>query len=110
VNDVLTGGTNLQKSKNKYDWPGHGIYFWDNSPSRALEYASFLAKNLGRSKKLITKPAVIGAVVNLGSCLDLFFPDGFPAWNIYKLRHFTAGTRRLIAPFCYGFPQKQFFR
>lgn len=71
VNDVLTGGTDLQKSKNKYDWLGHGIYFWDNSPSRALEYANFLSKNPLRSKKPITKPAVIGAVVNLGLCLDL---------------------------------------
>lgn len=71
VENVLTGKTNLQKSKNKYDWLGHGIYFWDNSPSRALEYAQFLSKHPERSKKPIKNPAVIGAVINLGFCLDL---------------------------------------
>jgi hypothetical protein len=40
-------------------------------PGRALEFASFLRNNPGKSKKPITKPAVIGAVINLGHCLDL---------------------------------------
>jgi hypothetical protein len=71
VNNVLTGKTSLEKSNNKYDWLGHGIYFWDNSPSRALEYAEFLRKHPERSKTKIKNPGVIGAVINLGYCLDL---------------------------------------
>ncbi len=71
VEDVLLGKTSLKGSNNKYDWLGHGIYFWDNSTARALEYATFLKDNPGRSKKKIITPAVIGAVISLGHCLDL---------------------------------------
>ncbi len=71
VNSVLTGKASLQESNNKYDWLGHGIYFWDNSPSRALEYATFLKDHPERSKSRINHPAVIGAVIHLGYCLDL---------------------------------------
>jgi hypothetical protein len=37
VNDVLNGKGDLKKRDNVYDWLGHGIYFWDNSPSRAMD-------------------------------------------------------------------------
>ncbi len=71
VHDVLNAKSSLKTSNNKYDWLGHGIYFWDNSPSRALEYAKFLSKHPGHAIRPIKKPAVIGAVINLGYCLDL---------------------------------------
>lgn len=67
VTPILNGSTFLKKSTNKYDWLGHGIYFWERSPSRAFEFAEFLS----RTKKRIKHPAVIGAVVDLGYCLDL---------------------------------------
>lgn len=41
------------------------------SPARALEYATFLKKHSKRSKTPIKNPAVIGAIINLGFCLDL---------------------------------------
>ena len=34
----------MKKSENDYDWLGHGIYFWENSPSRAMEFAVHLQK------------------------------------------------------------------
>jgi hypothetical protein len=71
LQDILTGKKTLKPSTNEYDWLGHGIYFWDNSPSRALEYATLLKNHPGRAKRPIKKPAVIGAVINLGFCLDL---------------------------------------
>src|SRR4051812_7026175 len=71
VEEVLLGKIPLKQSNNKYDWLGPGVYFWDNSPSRALEYATSLRDNPGRSKIKIKNPAVIGAVVDLGHCLDL---------------------------------------
>lgn len=43
VNKVLKGA-DLSFNNNTYDWLGHGIYFWDNSPSRALEWAKELSK------------------------------------------------------------------
>lgn len=45
-------------SENEYDWLGHGIYFWEHSPERARRWA-------GRDG------IVIGAVIQLGTCLDL---------------------------------------
>ena len=45
-------------SENEYDWLGHGIYFWEHSPERAVRWA--------RGDGI-----VIGAVIQLGNCLDL---------------------------------------
>ena len=72
---VLNGEEFLKKSVNKYDWLGHGTFFWENSPSRAMDFAVHLQKYPNRSKGRIEKPAVIGAVIDLGFCLDLLDYD-----------------------------------
>ncbi|MCB9233599.1 MAG: hypothetical protein H6581_18220 [Bacteroidia bacterium] len=71
VEKVLNGHQSLKHSNNKYDWLGNGVYFWENSPSRAMEYARHLKKNPERANNPIKEPAVIGAVLKLGNCLDL---------------------------------------
>jgi hypothetical protein len=53
----------LHPSRNVYDWLGHGIYFWEDSESRARQWAE---TNHG------SEPAVIRAKICLGHCLDLF--------------------------------------
>ena len=68
VQDALNGKDDLKARNNVYDWLGHGIYFWDNSPSRALDWAIELGK---RRNSHIKNPAVIGAILDLGYCLDL---------------------------------------
>lgn len=73
--DVVNKKTNLQESQNSYDWLGHGIYFWENSPERALEYATYLKDNPGRALKPIINPSVIGAIIDLGYCFDLIDYD-----------------------------------
>ena len=65
---VFAGKTELKMSKNNYDWLGSGIYFWENAPERALRWAQ---EQQRRNPGLISKPAVVGAVVHLGSCLNL---------------------------------------
>ena len=52
VTSVLNGEKDLEPSNNSYDWLGNGIYFWDNSPSRALAWAEELSK---RKNSKITK-------------------------------------------------------
>jgi len=64
--NVLHHENELIGSKNAYDWLGHGIYFWEQNVERAWEWAYELQK---RDK--IKKPAVIGAVIDLGHCLNL---------------------------------------
>lgn len=67
---IISKNGNLNTSSNNYDWLGHGIYFWENSYSRALDYAKELKKK-PHSKSNIKTPAVIGAVIDLGRCLNL---------------------------------------
>lgn len=61
--NVLVEHRPLKKSDNKWDWLGNGIYFWENSYERAYNWAV--------SSKKIETPAVIGAVIDLGNCLNL---------------------------------------
>jgi hypothetical protein len=68
---VLAGKDNLKHSENDYDWLGHGIYFWESNPQRALQYAKHLKKNPHLCKSRIKNEAVIGAVIDLGNCLNL---------------------------------------
>lgn len=60
---VLVKHEELSKSVNDYDWLGNGIYFWENSYERALEWAERFKKD--------EEPSVIGAVIDLGYCLNL---------------------------------------
>lgn len=71
VDKVMRGGM-LYPSKHDFDWLGHGIYFWQNNPKRALEYA---LESMGRKGSKIIMPAVLGAVIDLGNCLDLIDSD-----------------------------------
>ena len=88
---VLTGEEPLKKSTNNYDWLGHGSYFWENSPSRALEFATHLQKHPNRSTGKIIKPAVIGAVIDLGYCLDLLDFDNLKMLkSTYEMMQLTS--------------------
>jgi len=68
--DILSGAKHLRASENDYDWLGSGIYFWENSAARALEWAEAAMANSISSAR-IRKPFVIGAIIDLGNCLDL---------------------------------------
>lgn len=62
---LLTGKIPIaewNKSENAYDWLGEGIYFWEHSPTRALHWAT---------ERFKRRAAVIGAVIQLGTCFDL---------------------------------------
>jgi hypothetical protein len=63
---IVSGETILNASKNRYDWLGAGLYFWENSYERALEFAQNPP-----GKKKYKFPSVLGAVIDLQYCLDL---------------------------------------
>jgi hypothetical protein len=65
---ILAGQSELLPSTNEYDWLGSGLYFWEDSPARALKWARDQAKQ-GTGK--IKTPAVLGAMIDLGNCLNL---------------------------------------
>jgi hypothetical protein len=91
VNDILSGTKTLINSDNEYDWLGHGVYFWENSTNRAFEYARHLKNNPRDSRSIIEEPAVIGAVINLGYCLDLLDYKNLKllksAYDILRINH-----------------------
>ncbi|WP_038164254.1 hypothetical protein [Verrucomicrobium sp. BvORR106] len=66
--DSALRGIPLNESRNDYDWLGRGIYFWENGPARAMDWAKEVAK---RKKTRIAKPSKIGALIQLGNCFDL---------------------------------------
>ena len=68
---VLSGKTKLNPSMNIYDWLGSGIYFWEQSPRRALEWAQSCVDNPKMTNGQIKEPFVLGAIIILGLCLNL---------------------------------------
>jgi hypothetical protein len=53
---ILNGEEDLRISNNSWDWLGEGIYFWEESPMRALEYAEESAKGNQFNKVRIKTP------------------------------------------------------
>lgn len=70
--EVLTNpDKHLVLSRNEYDWLGTGAYFWENDCDRAMQFAE---QGVGGrvTKGKIKKPFVIGAIIDLGLCCNLF--------------------------------------
>lgn len=59
---VIYNNEHLHASDNSYDWLGNGIYFWEQNYERAYSWAKNRYGN---------DAAVIGAVIDLGFCLNL---------------------------------------
>jgi hypothetical protein len=80
VGEALISGQikKLNYSTNTYDWIGSGAYFFENDLQRAEHFAKTSAANpkmlLSRGK--IKDPFVVGAVIDLGLCLDLSRQEG----------------------------------
>lgn len=64
-NKLVNNPNKIEISKKPHDWLGHGLYFWENNYTRAMEWAQNK-----RDKGKISKPAVLGAVLQLGHCCD----------------------------------------
>lgn len=73
----LLGGSPFRPSTQDYDWLGAGVYFWENDVLRAYQWAK-------EHRGQFAHPSVIGAVSELGNCLDLATQTGIEA---VKLAH-----------------------
>ncbi len=51
---------------------GRGVYFWENDPIRAYQWACLPWRKIDR-------PSLVGAVIDLGRCLDLTTQEGVEA-------------------------------
>ena len=65
---LVSGRANLITSATELEWLGSGSYFWEDSPDRARRWAEEKVEKGGRGMK---KPAVVGAIIDLGNCLNL---------------------------------------
>jgi hypothetical protein len=68
ANKVVNGREQQSRSTNEYDWLGSGLYFWEDSPARALRWAQDEAR---KKNGKVKTPAVLGAIIDLGNCLNL---------------------------------------
>lgn len=66
----------FRPSENSYDWLGSGIYFWEANPDRALDWSVQRAERRKLKNGVTTVPFVVGAVIDLGFCLDLISTNG----------------------------------
>ena len=68
----------LRPSKNPYDWLGDGIYFFEGDFLRAQHFAESAANSPEKkfTAEKIVDPYTIGAVIQLGHCLDLTKQSG----------------------------------
>ncbi len=87
VAEKLLAGDDFKRSQNDYDWLGHGIYFWEANPNRGLSFAQEAASRR-RAGPRIARPAVVGAIIDMGLCLDLTTTAGVSevraAYEAYK--------------------------
>lgn len=66
--NIISGKSqHLKPSQKSYDWLGHGIYFWEGNPQRAYTWACHR-----QAQGKIKHPFVLGAIIDLRRCLDLF--------------------------------------
>ena len=80
ADSILSGLDVLLSSDNDYDWLGTGIYFWEEAPARAYEWA----KNLGLPYDTVRCP----------------FPEGepvFPGSTILDRSHIQISVRNQAA-------------
>ncbi|MDB5437823.1 MAG: hypothetical protein JWM33_250 [Caulobacteraceae bacterium] len=70
----LLSGELFEQSDKDFDWLGPGAYFWESDPERAHEWA-----NDRPPARAFKSPYVIGAVIDLGNCLDLTTREGVVA-------------------------------
>lgn len=92
VGETVLAGSNqhLASSKNDYDWLGDGVYFWENDPQRAYEFAQEAARKPHKSAGAIKNPFVVGAVIDLGLCLNFLERPALDELELaYRLFHET---------------------
>ena len=86
----------LHPSKNRYDWLGEGVYFFQDDPMRARLFAERASNELSQmfSRQPIASPAVVGAILCVSNWLDMTTQEGIDNW---KAAYETLCTERKAA-------------
>jgi hypothetical protein len=67
---ILDSG--FKRSENNWEWLGHGVYFWQDGPTRAREWARTWLARQGYDGPI----AVMGARISLRGFVDLLDQEG----------------------------------
>jgi hypothetical protein len=90
VAEALIAGEAMRPSEKDYDWLGPGVYFWEDDPRRAQEWADEKAR-----RGVYKAGAVVGAVIDMGNCLDLTLRANLilltDAYDSLRIAHDAAG-------------------
>lgn len=68
---AVAGTISIRHSDQPFDWLGPGAYFWESDPERALEWARHRQR-----EGAYGQAAVVGAIIDLGNCLNLLEREG----------------------------------
>lgn len=86
VADRLLDGDPFRPSRNDWDWLGSGVYFWEFGHQRAHDWAGQWPRLAGKDF------AVVGAILQLGNCLDLLDTDHTGRLTEFATEYVEAGT------------------
>ncbi len=104
--EILNKIKDFTPSNNSYDWLGFGVYFWENDVQRALGYAK---ESMNRFASKIENPFALGAVIDLGNCLDLLNQKHLKTLSIgYKEMKKEFKSKKKKIPCNTGFGKKDF--
>ncbi len=68
--DIVNRRRPFKFSRNRDDWLGHGIYFWEYAPQQAFWWV----ERRKRRQKWNEPIAILGSMIRLGFCFDLLDP------------------------------------
>lgn len=68
--EIVSRRRGFKYSRNRDDWLGHGVYFWEYAPQQALWWAERRKKRQGWQEPI----AILGSMIRLGFCFDLLDP------------------------------------
>lgn len=85
VADRLLDGDPFRPSRNDWDWLGSGVYFWEFGYQRAYDWAQQWPRLQGKAF------AVVGAILQLGNCLDLLDTDHTRRLAVFANEYIAGG-------------------
>ena len=68
--NIVNRRQTFKSSRNRDDWLGHGIYFWEYAPQQAYSWAEQRRKRKNWNEPI----AILGSMIRLGFCFDLLDP------------------------------------
>jgi len=68
--DIVNRKRTFKFSRNRDDWLGYGIYFWEYAPQQAYSWAERRKKRHNWNEPI----AILGSMIRLGFCFDLLDP------------------------------------